>query len=78
MNTLQNLHTHTIYCDGKDTPEQMIQYALKKGFGVVITSDCHDGSKLDCSFADARQILMECGFEERYILTSSGFQAVAI
>ena len=26
-----DLHTHTIYCDGKNTPEEMVQAALKKG-----------------------------------------------
>ena len=26
-----DLHTHTIYCDGKNTPEEMIQAALAKG-----------------------------------------------
>ena len=56
----------------------LIKEFKRQGFGVVITSDCHDGSKLDCGFADARRILMECGFKERYILTHSGFQAVAI
>ena len=35
MNTLQNIHTHTTYCDGKDAPEQIIQTALKKGFGGI-------------------------------------------
>jgi len=32
MDHLQNLHTHTTYCDGVDTPEEMIRYALEKGF----------------------------------------------
>lgn len=32
MKCLQNLHTHTTYCDGIDTPEEMIQYAIDKGF----------------------------------------------
>lgn len=35
MENLQNLHTHTIYCDGKDTPEEMILHALQKGFSSV-------------------------------------------
>lgn len=26
-----DLHTHTIYCDGKNTPEEMVRAALKKG-----------------------------------------------
>ncbi len=32
MNYLQNLHTHTRYCDGKDTPEEMVKTAIEKGF----------------------------------------------
>lgn len=32
MNELQNLHTHTCWCDGKDTPEQMVRFAIEKGF----------------------------------------------
>lgn len=29
---LQNLHTHTLFCDGKDTPEEMIETAIERGF----------------------------------------------
>ena len=35
MNYKQNLHTHTTYCDGKDTPEEMILEGLKKGFNSI-------------------------------------------
>ena len=35
MNYKQNLHTHTVYCDGKDTPEEMIQEGLKRGFQSI-------------------------------------------
>ena len=28
----QNLHTHTVYCDGRDTPEELIKEALCLGF----------------------------------------------
>lgn len=27
-----NFHTHTVFCDGEDTPEAMINEAIKKGF----------------------------------------------
>ncbi len=27
-----NFHTHTVYCDGADTPEDIIKEAIKKGF----------------------------------------------
>lgn len=35
MNTRQNLHTHTIYCDGKNTPEEMVRAAMEKGHGSL-------------------------------------------
>ena len=35
MKHKQNLHTHTTYADGIDTPEQMVQYALAKGFDAL-------------------------------------------
>lgn len=31
----QNLHTHTTYCDGKDTVEEMILAACEKGFQSI-------------------------------------------
>lgn len=31
----QNLHIHTTFCDGKDTPEEMIVEACKKGFQSI-------------------------------------------
>jgi len=31
----QNLHTHSTYCDGQDTPEEMILTAIGKGFDSV-------------------------------------------
>lgn len=60
-------------------PSVPILKRLKEcGFGAVISSDCHDGEKLDCNFDDARELLKQCGFKERYILTQSGFKAVEI
>lgn len=35
MKYLQNLHTHTVYCDGKDTPEELVQKALSLGFDTL-------------------------------------------
>lgn len=31
----QNLHTHSVYCDGKDTPEEMILKAIELGFDTI-------------------------------------------
>lgn len=30
-----NYHTHTTWCDGRDTPEEMIQAALARGFAEI-------------------------------------------
>ncbi len=35
MKNLQNLHTHTTFCDGKNTPDEMVQFALSKGFDSI-------------------------------------------
>ena len=35
MNTKQNLHVHSTFCDGKDTPEEMIETAIERGFGSI-------------------------------------------
>lgn len=35
MNYKQNLHMHSTFCDGKDTPEQVIETALQKGFDSI-------------------------------------------
>ncbi len=32
MNLRSNAHCHSIYCDGQNTPEEMLQSALKKNF----------------------------------------------
>ena len=33
---LQNLHTHTLFCDGIDTAEQMVRAAISKGFDSLL------------------------------------------
>ena len=43
------------------------------GFGAIITSDAHHSEDLDFWFNNARELLLECGFTQRYILTDSGF-----
>ena len=30
-----NFHTHTKWCDGKNTPEEMIEAAIEKGFSIL-------------------------------------------
>lgn len=32
---LANFHTHTTYCDGKNTPEEVVQSAIRMGFTAI-------------------------------------------
>ena len=32
---LTNYHTHTTFCDGKNTPEEIVLYAIEKGFKAI-------------------------------------------
>ena len=34
-----------------------IEQLKKMGFGVCITSDCHDAKQLDCHFAESEELL---------------------
>jgi len=47
--TLQDLHTHTTYCDGKDSPEDMIISAIEKGLDTIGFSG-HIHTTLDQSY----------------------------
>ncbi|MEE0968451.1 MAG: PHP domain-containing protein [Clostridia bacterium] len=60
-------------------PEPFIIKEFKRlGLGAVITSDCHDMTKMDAHFYHAAELLLSLGFKERYILTDSGFTAVKL
>ena len=60
-------------------PMKNIMRQMKEwGFGAIISSDCHNAEYLDCAFPEARELLLECGFKEKYILTPSGFCAVEL
>lgn len=48
MNYLQNLHTHTTYCDGRDTPEEVLRAALALGFDSIGFSE-HSTSRSPAS-----------------------------
>ena len=56
----------------------LIKELKRLGFGVVITSDCHNKSMLDCGFDEAAELLRNCGFKEKYILSDRGFTAVSL
>lgn len=43
MQNKQNLHTHSTYADGRDTPEEMILEAIAKGFsGIGFSEHCYN------------------------------------
>ena len=46
---LTNYHTHSVFCDGKDTPEEMALAAIEKGFDVLGFSG-HGYTNRDSSF----------------------------
>jgi len=50
MTGMQNLHTHTTYCDGALPPEEMIKAALEKGCGSIGFSE-HSHVTFDHEFS---------------------------
>lgn len=49
-----NFHTHTIYCDGKNTPEEMIKKAISSGFSSLGFSG-HAYTEFDDSFCMTKE-----------------------
>ena len=50
----------------------------KMGGRILISSDCHDNSKLDLMFNDSLKLAKECGFKEVQIFDGKGFIPVPI
>lgn len=60
-------------------PAPFIMKELKRlGFGAVISSDCHKKENLDFHFHETEELLKECGFKERFVLTDAGFVPVEV
>ena len=49
-----NLHTHTVYCDGKDTPEELVQRAMELGMAAIGFSG-HEYSPHDTDFCMSQE-----------------------
>ncbi len=49
-----NFHTHTVYCDGKDTPEELIKAAIEKSFTSLGFSG-HSFFEQDKSYSMSRE-----------------------
>lgn len=45
----QDLHTHTVYCDGRNTPEEMVEAAIAKGLSRIGFSG-HSFTDFDTSY----------------------------
>ena len=50
----------------------------RQGFGVVITSDCHDKNFIDCFFTEAEEWIRSAGFQTKWLFTENGFQEVRL
>lgn len=50
----------------------------KRGFGAVITTDCHDRNLLDYGYDAAKAYLIANGFTHHYVLTRDGFVPVSL
>jgi histidinol-phosphatase (PHP family) len=57
---------------------EFVREFKRRGFGVVITSDCHDARLLDRGYEDAVALLESCGYTEQYVLRKGGFEAVPL
>lgn len=49
MEWKRNFHTHTCYCDGKNTPDEMVEEAVKKQFSAIGFSG-HAYTSFDTSY----------------------------
>lgn len=73
---LFELNTGAIARGNRTTPypDPFIIKELKRlGFGVVLSSDCHQKELMDFWFAEAKELLRSCGYTQRHILTKDGF-----
>ncbi len=60
--TIGNLHTHTTCSDGKNTYEEMIQYALGLNFGFIAITDHKFGGSSLCN-----DVISQCLAEKRLL-----------
>lgn len=52
MSIRANLHTHTTYCDGKNTPREMVEAAIDKGFHTLgFSGHAHAKCDPECSMS---------------------------
>ena len=62
----KDLHTHTVYCDGRDTPESMILSAIEKGLDTIGISG-HSYTFFDTSYCMKKEDIPRYVAELRYL-----------
>lgn len=64
----KDLHMHTTYCDGRNTPEEMILSAIKKGLKTVgLSGHCYTGN--DKVFGMSKENMQKYFDEVQYLKT---------
>ena len=56
----------------------MVGHFRKRGFGAVITTDCHNRNLLDYGYDAAKALLIANGYTHHYVLTRDGFVPVSL
>ena len=74
---IQNMHTHTTFCDGKNTPDEMVRAAIEKGFTSIGFSShantvFHDSCEMHGGVEDYKKEITRlkyvyCGVIEIYL-----------
>ena len=78
---LFEVNTGAIARGYRKTPYPMMNILRElkaRGFGAIISSDCHDARYLDLQFDVCADMLEECGFKEKYVFTKKGFTSIGL
>lgn len=52
----------------------LLKYMQEKGVRVLLNSDCHDRTKLECAFPETLSLIRKCGFSSMLKMTDHGFE----
>ncbi len=58
---MQDLHMHTVFSDGKNTPEEMVEEAIRRGLDTVGISDHSSGDPCGMTLAQSVEYRAEIG-----------------
>ncbi len=60
------------------TDFEIVKHMKEKGFGAVISSDCHDRRYIDSGYGMAEDILREAGYKTKFIFNGNDFDEVEL